>query len=279
MSPDLYVAIKIDVSTSLTRKTVVEGGASNLVGVGSASSSDSSFDTVLGDSALQSQTLEELRSVVNYHDWLTTLALPYLGDHPIELGSGLGDYALAWLEKGIPEVTATELDPTRVAYLTQQLADHPCAHPRRMNVLEPEGSGHSALVAFNVLEHIEDDVAALRGAHSLVVPGGAVVMFVPAFPFAHGRFDDQVGHVRRYTKKTLAAAYEAAGLPIERIEYVNMPGLLSWFLAVRVLKMTPSDGVLVRVWDRTVTPLARRLERRVRAPFGQSVFCVGRVPA
>jgi hypothetical protein len=42
--------------------------------------------------------------------------------------------------------------------------------------------------------------------------------------------------------------------------------------------MTPGDGALMRVWDRTVVPLARRTERVVRPPFGQSLFAVGRVP-
>jgi hypothetical protein len=44
---------------------------------------------VLGDSRLQSETLESLTSAIHYHAWLTSLASPYLGDDPIELGSGL----------------------------------------------------------------------------------------------------------------------------------------------------------------------------------------------
>jgi SAM-dependent methyltransferase len=233
---------------------------------------------VLGDSVLQSITLESLRSVVNYHDWLTSLALPYLGEHPIELGSGLGDYARRWVDAGVPEVTATELDPARASYLEQHVAQDPRIHVKRMDVLQPVGSGHSALVAFNVLEHIERDVDALRGAHRLVRPGGAVVMFVPAFQFALGKFDREVGHVRRYTVASLRRTYEDAGLSVERIEYVNLPGLLSWFVAVRLLRMTPADGAMVRVWDRMITPRARRWEQNHRVPFGQSVFCVGRVP-
>lgn len=233
---------------------------------------------VAGDSVLQSLTLESLESAVNYHSWLSSLARPHLGEDPIELGSGLGDYAQRWLGLGVPKVTATELDPARLAYLQQRFAREERVVVRSMDVLKPSGAGHSALVAFNVLEHIEDDVAALRGAHTLVRPGGRVVMFVPAFPFALGAFDRAVGHYRRYTLATLRAAYEDAGLEVESAQYVNMPGLLTWFLAVRLLRMTPSDGIAVRVFDRFVTPAARRWESRHRVPFGQSVLCVGRVP-
>jgi hypothetical protein len=233
----------------------------------------------LGDSALQSQTLESVASAVHYHDWLTSLALSHLGDHPIELGSGLGDYASTWLDHGVPEITVTEVDPSRLALLKDRFAGDPRVHARSIDVFHVEPAQHSAFVAFNVLEHIPDHVGALRAGHTLVRPGGAVIMFVPAFEFAMSPFDEKVGHVRRYTKRQLRSAMTEAGLEVQEVKYVNMPGLLAWFVGMRLLKMTPGEGPLLRLWDRVVVPIARRLESRVSAPFGQSVFAVARVPA
>lgn len=232
---------------------------------------------VAGDSPLQSRVLESLTSVINYQAWLTELALPYLGDHPVELGSGNGDYAQRWLDLGVPEITVSELDPSRLEGLKTRFADEPRVHVREIDVTRPIGENYSALVAFNVLEHIEDDVVALRGARRLVRPGGHVVMFVPAFEFAYGRFDAQVGHFRRYRLSNLRDRFEQAGLAVEDIRYVNAPGLLSWFLGVRLLRMPVSDSALVKLWDRTITPAARRLEAKRRPPFGQSLLAVGRV--
>lgn len=233
---------------------------------------------VAGDSALQSCTLESLTSAVNYHAWLTDLVRPYLGEHPIEIGSGLGDYAQTWLDTGTPEITVTDRDPSRFGLLERRFGDDPRVHVRDVDVLAPEDGNHSALVAINVLEHIERDVDALASAHRLLGPGGgAVVMLVPAFNFAMSRFDRQVGHYRRYTVPTLRAAYERAGLEVERMHYINAPGLLAWFVGMRLMRMTPQDGPTVRLWDNAVVPVARALENRVRAPFGQSVFAVGRV--
>jgi SAM-dependent methyltransferase len=233
----------------------------------------------LGNSALQSQTLETVATAENYHAWLCSLALPYLGDHPIELGSGLGAYADAWLAAGVPEITVTEIDPARSDLLIDRFRDRANVHFEAFDILDPPASrAHSAYVAFNVLEHIPDDVQALRAAHSLVRPGGAVVMLVPAFQFAMSRFDREVGHVRRYTKATLAAAMTAAGLEVEAVHYVNLPGLPAWFFGMRVFRMTPGDGPLLTLWDRQVIPRARKLEARRTPPFGQSVFAVARVP-
>jgi predicted O-methyltransferase YrrM len=232
----------------------------------------------LGNSVLQTQTLESLTSAVNYHRWLTDLARPHLGEHPMELGSGLGDYAETWLADGLPEITVTEIDEGRAAVLRERFQDRAEVHVRRIDVLDPPRAAHSAFVAFNVLEHIPDDVGALRAAHRLVRPGGAVVMFVPAFEVAMSRFDREVGHVRRYTRRSLRKTMEAAGLAVDDVRYVDMPGLPAWIVGMRLLRMTPGDGALLRLWDRTVIPLARLIEARIRAPFGKSLIAVAHVP-
>jgi hypothetical protein len=232
---------------------------------------------VTGDTHLQSQVLEDLSDAVNYLHWLADLARPFLGDDPIEVGSGIGSYAQAWLSTA-PRFTVTEGDEARLAVLRERFAGDPRVSVRRLLLPTAERGQHSAAVALNVLEHIPDDVTALRGVGGLVRPGGAVVMLVPAFESAMSRFDRAIGHERRYTVLTLRAAYEAAGLDVELVRYVNPVGLLSWYVLMRLLRLTPRNGALLRGYDRAVVPALRALDRRWVPPFGQSVFAVGRVP-
>jgi hypothetical protein len=133
-------------------------------------------------------------------------------------------------------------------------------------------------VSFNVLEHIPDDMAALRAARSVVRPGGYVVHFVPAFPALMSQFDRDIGHFRRYRLGTFVRMAHAAGLQVERAHYVNMPGFFAWFIMMRLLRRRPSPGPLLWLWDRIVIRVEQRLERLVRAPFGQSLLLVARVP-
>lgn len=233
---------------------------------------------VAGDSVLQTVSLESLSEAQRYHSWLTDLAFPHLGDSPVEIGSGLGGYARTWLEDGLPSITVTERDPSRLQVLQDTFGEDPRVSVSDLDVFAPPAGEHSAMVAMNVLEHIEDHVGALRAAHTLLRPGGRVIMFVPAFQFAMSRFDRAIGHYRRYTVPSLRGVYEAAGLEVESIHYVNAPGLLAWFTGMRLLRMTPKYGPTVKVWDSAVVPVARAVETRVRPPFGQSVFAVGRVP-
>lgn len=233
-------------------------------------------DTVLGDTELQSEVLESNAEAVNYHEWLCSLALPYLGDNPLEIGSGLGDYAQTWLEMGVPKVTVTEADPGRLAHLQEKFSDEPRVTLGSIDLDGTVPGNYTAAVSFNVMEHIPDDVAALRAARFAVGETGAVISFVPAFPFAMSNFDRAIGHVRRYTVDSLSAAYSRAGLEVETIHYVNAPGLLAWFVGMRLLRMTPKAGPTVALWDSQVVPRARKWETRHRVPFGQSVFAVGR---
>ena len=257
---------------------------------------------VTGDSRLQSDVLEDLSDAHRYRRWLADLARPYLGDDPIEVGSGTGDYALEWAS-GVRRFTATEADETRFPALSARFAGHPViraqwlllGHPADggtgsvarptddVHALtgdpEPRAGGeHSAAIAYNVLEHIPDHVAALRAMAALVRPGGAVILIVPAFPSAMSRFDLAIGHQRRYTRASLRAAVDEAGLAVAQLRYVNPIGLVGWYVAVKAMRMTPRNGALLRAYDRTVVPLARLADGRVPAPFGQSIFAVARRP-
>ena len=230
---------------------------------------------VTGDAAFQAAVLEEMSSAVNYRRWLVDLAMPYLGDRPLEIGSGTGDYAEMWAERGV-SVTASEGYPPLVARLRERFAGNPRVSVKELVAPIRETADHSALVAFNVLEHIPDDVDALRSFAGLVRSGGAVVLFVPAFQALMSDYDVTVGHQRRYRKRSLVRVMTAAGLDVERIHYVNVVGFFAWLLTMRVLRGRPRDGFLLTVFDRYLVPVLRRVEAVVPPPFGQSLFVVGR---
>jgi SAM-dependent methyltransferase len=226
--------------------------------------------------SLQHSVLEALEAARNYNAWIASLVAPYLGDDPVEIGSGTGTYAQLWLDSGIARLTVSETEPALVEHLRERFADDARVSVRNLDLLDAPPAEHSAVVALNVLEHIADDVAALSAAARLVRPGGAVVVFVPAFPFAMSRFDRAIGHYRRYTVDSARQAFAAAELALEELRYVNAPGLVAWTIGMRLLRMTPADGVVLRSWDRAVIPVARRLEERWHPPFGQSVLAAGR---
>jgi SAM-dependent methyltransferase len=225
---------------------------------------------------LQDAVLEDLAEAVNYRRWLVDLALPYLGNDPLEVGSGTGLYAEDWHAAGLPKLTVSEADPGRLASLRQRFAADPGVAVRELAVPVAEQASYSSVVAYNVLEHIDDDHAALAGLRELLRPDGRVILLVPAFPSALGRFDRAIGHHRRYRAASLRAVVAGAGFEVELLKHVNCIGLLGWYVVVKLLRGRPRAGALLTAYDRFLVPVLRRVESRWQPPFGQSLFLVAR---
>jgi SAM-dependent methyltransferase len=77
------------------------------------------------------------------------------------------------------------------------------------------------LVMLNVLEHIEDDVTALKNAFELLKPGGSLVIEVPAGPYLYDNYDAELRHFRRYTALELQAKLESVGFTIMRKSHLG----------------------------------------------------------
>jgi SAM-dependent methyltransferase len=177
----------------------------------------------------------------------------------------------------------TDLDPQAVEALAARFADRPEVRARVLDLAaetpgDDLGGPVDSVLAINVLEHIEDDRGTLRELAKLVRPGGTVVMWVPAYMQLYGDFDRAVGHVRRYTPRTLTASFVASGLDPVDVRPVNLLGGIAWWATVRRAGVGSPNPRLVSVYDRFVVPVTRTLERRVVPPFGQSVLGVARVP-
>lgn len=225
-------------------------------------------------------TLESLSYASNYQAFLADLIGPHLrpelGEGTLEIGAGHGDLSARWAEAG--SVLATDVSDSCLEVLESRFSGDARVSVSRLDITEdplPPGA-FGAVVMVNVLEHIDDDRAALADLRKVLVPDGRLVLFVPAFPLLYGEFDRAIGHHRRYRRHPLTDLLRSAGYTPEVVRYVNLPGFFAWLLTVRVLARNPSEGKLVATYDRWVMPLVRRTETRRSVPFGQSLLAVSR---
>src|SRR5262249_43598108 len=75
----------------------------------------------------------------------------------------------------------------------------------------------NAVLALDVLEHVDDDRAAIAYLSRLVRPGGSLVVSVPALPELYSEFDRVQGHRRRYRRDDLVAAFGSSELVVEQV--------------------------------------------------------------
>jgi len=214
----------------------------------------------------------------NYADWIIALMQPHLGARVLEVGAGHGTITER-LADGQRHVIASDLSPRCADVLHERFAGRTDIEVVKGDArAAAEGRRIDTAVLVNVLEHIPDDVQALRDLFDALEPGGTVIVFAPALPALYGAFDRSIGHWRRYRRSTLATAMSRAGFDVPVAHYVNAPGTVAWWLVVRQLGANPTQGGFAELYDRAVVPWARRAEAIAPPRFGQSVFAVGKKP-
>jgi len=223
-------------------------------------------------------TLRRVEALRRYTGFLWELIRPYVGRRVLEVGSGTGVMTryLATREA----LVATDVDPQYVELLQRTYADKPNVEVRLLDLATAGDDGlprrsFDTVVCANVLEHIADDAAALRAMHDALVPGGRVVLIIPALRQLYGAIDKAIGHHRRYTRREITEKLCTAGFAVEHVSYFNVLGVPAWYLNARVLRRRSVPGLQARVSDRLVPLL--RVERRLRPPFGMSLLAVGKV--
>jgi SAM-dependent methyltransferase len=225
------------------------------------------------------QTLEASEDFVKYYEWLLRRIGGEIRGRTLEVGSGTGTMSDR-IEHLCSQLVLVEPAANLCAILEDRFADHERVVVRH-GTLESAVDGDPDLfdakfdtvVSFNVLEHIEDDVATLQTVRRLLRPDGRLVLFVPSLPFLYGSLDEQVDHLRRYTKRSLGAAVTSAGLDLDRIEYFDFLGMMPWLVVGRVLRRTTSGGG-VRMYDRIVVPVCRAFDRVIGPPLGKNLIAV-----
>ena len=148
-----------------------------------------------------------------------------------------------------------------------------------------EDATFDLVTAFDVVEHMDDDLAGLREMRRVLRPGGRALLFVPTFMFLWGLQDDVSNHRRRYRLPELRRVLEQAGFEIERTTYANITFFLPILLVRKLMRLTgiktetentinvsALNGVLGRVFG-----AESWLLKRMNLPFGVSGLCVARV--
>lgn len=214
--------------------------------------------------------LELMAEAVTYNRFLLSLIgqQATAGMRILDIGAGIGTFARALFEAGL-DVCCFEPDGRQAEGIRRQ----------GVTVVESldelEDASFDFIYAFNVLEHIEDDRAALADWYRLLRPGGRLLVYVPAFQVLWTGMDHKVGHFRRYTARDLRRLTASLGGQLLLVRYADVLGVLAT-LVYRVINNGSGDlhlGSLV-FYDRFAFPVSRALDRITSRFLGKNVFVV-----
>ena len=185
----------------------------------------------------------------------------------LEIGCGTG-HNLAMLS-GFGHVDGLELDDEAAALSEKRLGRKVLRSPL------PELAGvrkkYDLIGAFDVIEHIEDDHAALAAIATKLKPGGKFMMTVPAHPWMWTAHDVANHHKRRYSKRALRALITGSPMRLEKIGYFN-----SLLFPIAITERAASKLRGKDNGDVSLPPAP--LNRALEAVFASERYLVGRLP-
>ncbi len=218
-----------------------------------------------------------------YIEWQVDQFRDRVGRRVLEVGCGVGGILEQIGKESVELVHGIDLDTEIVEAVREKYRDRPeysfsaedlgAASAARLEELREKR--FDTVLCVNVLEHIEDDYGFAARLASLVVPGGRLILLVPAHPALYGKYDALDGHFRRYGKRRLREVVARCDLELESIRHFNAIGAAGWWIVYRLLRRGVHGEGQFGVMNRLV-PLMRPVESAVPPPFGLSLIAVGR---
>ncbi len=205
----------------------------------------------------------------------------------IDVGGGSGYMTRCLLEAGYDTVLA-EPDET----LFDFSREHSASENQSLEIIRVAAEQLDAseiglftnILCLDVLEHIEDDTAALNNLTGLLTSDGRIIISVPAVPYLYGKRDVLYGHYRRYSPAALKQLVTSCGLEIEEFGYWNLLGVAPYFFYEKVLRKPINDtlrrkkGNLLANFTRKTLYIWLKGELFLPLPLGLSLLLTARKP-
>jgi glycosyltransferase involved in cell wall biosynthesis/phospholipid N-methyltransferase len=225
-------------------------------------------DRIYVDDAHGSQMLARLSRAPRFNAWMADVIRPHCGRRVLEIGSGTGNLTRRLVPRDA--YVASDVNPLYLDQLRHLTHDRPYLDVRLTDVTRPESfpavaAGFDTVVCLNVIEHVQDDRAALENVRRALAPGGKAIVLVPRGPELLGTLDEVLGHVRRYTEASLRRVALDAGFEVQEIFGFNRVGTPAWWLNGKILRRRHFGFAQIAALN-LLTPIFRRVDRLLPFP-------------
>ena len=220
--------------------------------------------------------LELFSSATNWKSYFSRILAPHIGGRVLEVGAGIGSNIPYLHTPAVREWVSLEPDAALASRISQRVAagelPNDCKVVIGTAAQIERAPAYDTILYIDVLEHIEDDAGELACAAERLAPNGRLIVLAPAHQFLFSRFDESVGHYRRYNRRTLTAL-RPPGCRLVACQMLDSTGffasLSNWFLRAAV----PSPGQ-IKVWDKLLVPVSRHLDWLTTFRFGKTIVAI-----
>ena len=169
-------------------------------------------DKIYVADAYGSEILARLNRAPRFTSWMADTIRPYVGERVLEIGAGIGNLTANLVPRA--RYHASDINPHYLDRLGNAEADasvSASALHRRQRRGNLPAEQFDTVICMNVVEHLDNDVEALRNIRRSLDSNGRAIVLVPNGPELFGSLDKVLGHYRRYTQEQLVQVCQDAG--------------------------------------------------------------------
>jgi SAM-dependent methyltransferase len=237
----------------------------------------------LSTDPIGTETLDNISEAKAFNKWMYSVISPYLKGKILEIGSGIGNISDFLLDDK-HNVTLSDLKSEYCEYLSKHFRDKKSlVSTEQINLedydFENKYSGiqnsFDTVFALNVIEHIENDSLAIQNCRKLLKPGGDLIILVPSYKCLYCRFDKELGHFRRYNRKSLLMLLKSNGFTINDLFNFNAAGVFGWLLFGKLLNRRQIKQNQMQLYNNLVV-LFIFLDKLLFRKFGLSLIIIAK---
>jgi len=212
--------------------------------------------------------LNTVEVLYKFTEWMYFEVKPFLHGNILEIGSGMGTFS----EKVIRDfhnskIFISDADVNYVGVLKKRFNIYKDVYCMRLDATQLDDFSNihtpiNSVLALNILEHVEDDVAVLKNIYKILCSGGTFVILVPAHKFLYNAIDKAIGHRRRYSKRDVIEKILQTDFKIKKIFYFNFLSIAGWYINGTIFKsgiVSKRAASLLNL----LTPVLKFIEHRI----------------
>ena len=195
----------------------------------------------------------------------------FISGKVLEVGAGIGSFTNNYMSM-IEDITLSEVDKDNFEIIKNKFKNHKIDITRKPT--NEINTKFDTIMYLNVLEHIEKDKEEIKTAISRLNSKGHLIILVPAHNRLYSKFDEAVGHFKRY-EINFFKNLSLENCKIKKVIYLDAMGYFLYYLnKIFFSKETYPSKLKIFIWDKIFTPLTFILDKLLLNKFGKNILYI-----
>ena len=195
----------------------------------------------------------------------------FISGKVLEVGAGIGSFTNNYMSM-IEDITLSEVDKDNFEIIKNKFKNHKIDITRKTT--NEINTKFDTIMYLNVLEHIEKDKEEIKNAISRLNSKGHLIILVPAHNRLYSKFDEAVGHFKRY-EINFFKNLSLENCKIKKVIYLDAMGYFLYYLnKIFFSEETYPSKLKIFIWDKIFTPLTFILDKLLINKFGKNILYI-----